>query len=74
MGTNWHYGLATWSGNMKPAELLQVRTRSSSFVDAHARRLLVGKLYEHGQLSVVYDHVVELNCEEGEEGRPGART
>ena len=59
------------SDSMKPAEQLQVRTCSPAFVDAHIRRFLIGTLYEHGQLSVVYDHEVGLNPEEGEEGRSG---
>ena len=56
---------------MKPAELLQVRTRASAFVDARVRRLLLGTLYEHGQPIVPYGHTAELNRADLEPGRPG---
>ena len=46
---------------MKPEAQLQVRRRSPAFLDARLRRLLVGTLYERGQLSVVYNQGVELN-------------
>jgi hypothetical protein len=63
--------LVTSSDSTESAELLHVRTQSRAFVEARVRRLLLDTLYEHGQLSVLSDHTVELNWADLEPRRSG---
>ena len=60
-------------GSTKPAGLLHFGIRPPAFIEAPARRLLLGTPCKPPYNYTPYDHAVELNPEEGEEGRPGGR-
>ena len=61
------------SDNMKAAERLGIRTRSRAFVEARLQRLILDTPDKYGQLSVLFDHAVELNHEESEQARLRSR-